>query len=173
MYTARIAARSGIFTLNSHTAHVVPEGPLNTLLRVSAPIAEGSRMKRIAAIVTLAFVVLAIPATAMASTSGSGTGGGNNRYAQVNSGGLIRVICPLPREIRVRPGQVVKVTFAGGQAQSGYLKAGGKRVRFFCPVPWRFPGPPVLFCGRHGNLRRVVAKRHVYRIFRTATVCRK
>jgi hypothetical protein len=96
-------------------------------------------MKRIAAIITLAFTVLAIPATAMASTSGPGTSGGNNGYTQVNSGGPKQVICLPLREIRIKPGLAVKVMHANGRAKATYRKVDGKRVRFFCPIPLRFP----------------------------------
>jgi hypothetical protein len=48
--------------------------PFNTLLRLSARIAEeGRSMKRIAAIITLSVGVIAIPVTAIAATSGSGS----------------------------------------------------------------------------------------------------
>jgi hypothetical protein len=172
--TPRHPARRRIFTLNSHTARAVLKGPLNTLPHVSAPIAEeGSGMKRIAAIITLAFVVLAIPATAMASTSGSGTSGGNNGYVQVNPSGLIRVICPLSRGIYVKPGQAVKITYANGRVRAAYLKVDGKRVRFFCPIPWRLPRYLVRVCGRHFYLRHVTVRKHVYRVLGDTAVCRQ
>jgi hypothetical protein len=127
-------------------------------------------MKRIAAIVTLAFAVLAVPAAAMASTSGSGTGGGSNGYTQVIP---VRAVCPLPGGIRVKPGQAVQVRYASGQARTMYRKVEGKQVRFFCPAPGRLLKLPLQVCGRTGDLRHAAVKRHVNQIFRIAAVCRQ
>lgn len=51
-------------------------------------------MKRIAAVIATSFALLAIPATAMASTGGPGLGGGNS--ADGNPGGRVFGTCPLP-----------------------------------------------------------------------------
>jgi roadblock/LC7 domain-containing protein len=104
-------------------------------------------MKRIAAIAALAFAVLAMPATAMASTSSSATTGDNSGYAGVNPGGPMRVMCPLPRGIRVKQsGQAAQITYAAGQPRIAYRKVRARRIPFRCPPPQRQAVPMVQVC---------------------------
>lgn len=104
-------------------------------------------MKRIAATIALASAVLAIPATAMASTSGSGIGGGNSGYSQVNPGGPRLVFCPLPRGVHLKqPGQAVQITYSKGRVAEAYRKVDKTIGRFFCRVPRRLPKPPAQVC---------------------------
>ncbi len=102
-------------------------------------------MKRIAAIIATAFAVLAIPATAMASTSSPGISSGKPGY--VNPGGPRLVVCPLPWRVHAkRTAQAVKITYAKGQAKAAYKKVDGGQLRFRCPLPRRHPKPPVQVC---------------------------
>src|SRR5438105_4755582 len=103
-------------------------------------------MKRIATIIALSIAVLAVPATAMASTGGSGAKGDNPGY--INPGGPRLVLCPLPRGVHVKhSGQEVQISYENGHAQVAYRKADGKQVRvFFCRFPRRLPKPPVQVC---------------------------
>lgn len=97
-------------------------------------------MKRIAAIIATAFVLLAIPATAMASTGGPGIGGGNSSAG--NPGGQVFGKCPLPQR-----GHHHGSAHGHGQSggQSGSRRAGhGAGSRHGCRRPQR--PQPVQVC---------------------------
>jgi hypothetical protein len=111
-------------------------------------------MKRIAAVIATAFALLAIPATAMASTSSTGAGTGNpwsgSGSGYVNPGGPILKGCRLPHGIPVSGS--VQVSGNGGVQVPGSgpvtwtVPPGnfGKPHRFRCRLPR--PVPPSQVC---------------------------
>jgi hypothetical protein len=102
-------------------------------------------MKRIAAVIATAFALLAIPATAMASTGGPGTSSGNPWG--VNPGGPILVACPLPPGVHVQVSaqSAAQITYTNGQVQVQVTAKKAGRVRLRCRFP-RWPQPPTQVC---------------------------
>jgi hypothetical protein len=132
-----------MFAQDSHILWAVNGGVLNTFLFVSA-LDTGRRiyMKRIAAIIGTSVALLAIPATAMASTTGSAGGPGNPGW--VTSSGPGYVTCRLPHGIRIR------VSGSGQASGSGTVTVtpvpvNGKPRHIRCSVRKR-PALPVQVC---------------------------